>query len=116
MSPEREKLFSVTLSDCDLETFHAGGPGGQAQNKSDTGVRIRHRASGAVGESRETRSQLQNKHAAWNRMINSGKFKVWLSQKIFLDGRSPEEEVKRLMRPENLKVEAFDGENWRIIG
>lgn len=53
---KREKLLSVTLADCDVHTFSAGGPGGQHQNTSNTGVRIIHRESGARGESRETRS------------------------------------------------------------
>ena len=60
----KELMFSVTLKDCRVETFRAGGPGGQNQNKRDTGVRITHLASGAVGESREERSQLQNKRKA----------------------------------------------------
>jgi protein subunit release factor B len=33
-------IFSVTMKDCDLKTFSAGGPGGQHQNTANTGVRI----------------------------------------------------------------------------
>ena len=58
----RELLFRVTMKDCDRQTFRAGGKGGQNQNKRDTGVRIIHRASGAVGESREHRTQGQNEN------------------------------------------------------
>jgi len=61
---ERELMFSVTLTDCDVQTFRAGGKGGQNQNKRETGVRIIHRASGARGEARDERSQLQNKRLA----------------------------------------------------
>jgi len=61
---DRKPFLSVTMADCDLKTFAAGGPGGQHQNTSNTGVRITHRASGAVGEARDSRSQLQNKQAA----------------------------------------------------
>ena len=78
----KDKLFSVTLVDCDVETFRAGGPGGQNQNKRDTGVRIRHRASGAVGEARDQRSQEQNKRAAFRRMAASDPFKAWLHLEI----------------------------------
>ena len=67
-SGTRKPFLSVTMKDCNLKTFAAGGPGGQHQNTANTGVRIIHRASGAVGEARDSRSQLQNKHAAWRRM------------------------------------------------
>lgn len=60
----KQKILSVTMADCDLQTFSAGGPGGQRQNHVQTGVRIIHRASGARGESREERSQWQNKKLA----------------------------------------------------
>ena len=45
--PARELVFSVTRKDLIIDTFAAGGPGGQHQNTSNTGVRIRHPASGA---------------------------------------------------------------------
>lgn len=73
----RERLFRVTIDDCDVQTFRAGGNGGQAQNKTDSGVRIIHRASGARGEARDTRSQLQNKRAAFKRMAESSAFQTW---------------------------------------
>lgn len=72
----RRKVFSVTLADCDIQHFAAGGPGGQNQNKRHTAARIVHRASGARGESREERSQWQNKKLAWRRMIESPAFQV----------------------------------------
>ena len=37
-----------------------------------------HHPSGARGESREERSQLQNKRAAFLRMIETPKFQLWL--------------------------------------
>lgn len=72
----KEKILSVTLKDCRVDTFRAGGKGGQNQNKRDTGVRIVHPPSGAVGESREERSQLQNKTKAFRKMAESDKFKA----------------------------------------
>lgn len=72
----RERILSVTLADCDVQTKRGSGKGGQNRNKRDTAVRIVHRASGAVGESQEQRSQLQNKRAAFRRMAESPKFKV----------------------------------------
>lgn len=61
---ERVRILSVTMDDCELQTFSAGGPGGQRQNHVQTGVRIIHRASGARGEARDERSQLANKKLA----------------------------------------------------
>lgn len=106
----REKLFSVTLADCDVQTFHAGGKGGQNQNKRDTGCRVVHRASGAVGESREQRSQLQNKRAAFKRMTEHPKFKVWLNRELWVRKglRTPEEIVESDMAPEKIRVEVHD--------
>lgn len=72
----RELWFSVTLKDCTVQTFRAGGKGGQNQNKRDSGVRIIHRDSGARGEARDQRSQLQNKRAAFRRMIETSEFKA----------------------------------------
>ncbi len=73
---EKRLVLSVTLGDCEVQTFRSGGPGGQNQNKRDTGVRIIHTESGARGESREQRSQLQNKRTAFVRMTETQTFKV----------------------------------------
>lgn len=69
-------MFSVTLKDCEVQTFRSGGKGGQNQNKRDTGVRIIHHPSGARGEARDERSQLQNKRLAFVRMANHPLFRV----------------------------------------
>lgn len=74
----KHKLFTVTVHDCRVDTFRSGGKGGQNQNKRDTGVRVTHEPSGAVGESREERSQLQNKKRAFVKMANSPKFLSWV--------------------------------------
>jgi protein subunit release factor B len=49
------------LRECEAETFRSGGPGGQHQNKVETGVRLRHLPSGIVVTCREGRSQHRNK-------------------------------------------------------
>lgn len=72
----KELLLSVTLKDCDVQTKRGSGAGGQNRNKRDTAVRIVHRASGAVGESQEQRSQLQNKQAAFRRMAQTPVFQA----------------------------------------
>ena len=59
-----------------MQHFRSGGKGGQNQNKRDTGTRVIHHPSGARGESREERSQLQNKRAAFKRMVESKAFQL----------------------------------------
>jgi protein subunit release factor B len=110
----RKKLFSVTLDDCEIQTFTAGGPGGQHQNTSNTAVRIIHRTSGAVGTSRAERSQLQNKKAAFRRMTEHPKFMTWLNREIFrLSGKpSAEELTEKDMEPQNLRVEVKQDKKW----
>jgi len=56
------------LAACDVDTFRSGGPGGQHQNVTDSGVRLRHRASGVVVTSRARRSQYQNKTECLRRL------------------------------------------------
>lgn len=40
---EKVLLFSVTIKDCEVQTFRSGGKGGQNVNKVESGVRIIHR-------------------------------------------------------------------------
>jgi peptide chain release factor 2 len=49
------------LGECEMQTFRAGGKGGQNQNKVESGVRLIHRPTGIAVESREERSQYVNK-------------------------------------------------------
>ena len=73
----KELLFSVTRKDFDMQTFSVGGHGGSGKDTSNSGVRLIHRASGAVGEGREFRSNTQNRRAAFMRLVESKKFKQW---------------------------------------
>lgn len=109
---DRQLLFSVTLADCEIQDFSAGGPGGQHQNHSNTGIRIIHRESGARGESREERSQLLNKRKAFLRMTEHPKFKVWVNRQVWFRGEPPEERVKRDMEPRKLRVEVREEGKW----
>lgn len=106
----RTLALTVTIADCRVDTFRAGGKGGQNQNVRDTGVRIVHVPSGAVGESREERSQLQNKRAAFRRMAEHPKFKLWRHQQ--LRAESPEQWVEKQMAPRNLLTEVRTENGW----
>lgn len=112
---ERTRILSVTLKDCEVQTFRAGGKGGQNQNKRDTGVRIIHRASGARGEARDERSQLQNKKAAFRRMAESSTFRAWVRLQA---GRQQaiEAEVERMMAPHLIRTEVQREGRWVADG
>lgn len=104
----REKILSVSIKDCRVDTFRAGGPGGQKQNKTSSGVRITHEPSGAVAESREERSQLQNKRTALRRLAATPAFRYWVS--AVTNNRKTEKEIeadveRELNDPEITKTE-----------
>lgn len=90
-----------------MQTFRAGGKGGQNQNKRDTGVRWIHPASGARGEARDERSQLQNKKLAWRRMCETKAFKAWIRKQTGNDALLIAE-VERELWPDRLRVETKD--------
>jgi len=60
--PEIDESIDIELRDVDLkrDVFRSGGPGGQHQNKTESGVRYTHLPSGIAAESRSERSQHKN--------------------------------------------------------
>ena len=60
--PDTDVDIQIEIRDVDIEkqTFSAGGPGGQHQNKTQSGVRVIHLPTGVRGESRTERSQHKN--------------------------------------------------------
>ena len=112
---KKELLFSIYKKDFNIQTFKSGGPGGQHQNKTDSGVRITHIESGAVGESRTDKSQHRNKKLALKRLTESKKFKIWITQKVYevTSGKTIEQRVDESMVSNNLKLEIKDSKgSW----
>jgi peptide chain release factor 2 len=62
VTPDIEGTIQIEIRPDDLEreTFRSGGPGGQHQNKTESGVRYRHVPTGIAAESRTERSQHKN--------------------------------------------------------
>jgi protein subunit release factor A len=106
------KVLSVTIKDCEVQHFRSGGKGGQNQNKRDTGARVIHHPSGAVGESREHRTQLENKRAAFQRMAVSTKFRLWVNRELY-GFAEVEREVQSMMeRSQDFKTEVKRDGKW----
>ncbi len=62
VTPELDESINIEIRDVDLvrQTFRSGGPGGQHQNKTESGVRYIHKPTGVAAESRSERSQFKN--------------------------------------------------------
>ena len=59
----------VLEREVEIQTYRAGGPGGQHRNKADTAIRLHHPASGITVTATERRSQSMNRELAFERLI-----------------------------------------------
>jgi len=77
------------LRGCEVIRQCRGGPGGQHANKTETGVRLRHRASGLQVQASEQRSGAANRAAALRRLrialacaVRGGSDPAWLGRHV----------------------------------
>lgn len=65
----KQHVSARLREEVEITTFRAGGPGGQHQNKTESGVRLKHLPTGLVVIAREHRSQIKNREEAWRRLL-----------------------------------------------
>jgi peptide chain release factor 2 len=70
----------IKMDDVRVDTFRAGGKGGQKQNKTDSGVRFTHLPTGIVVSSRGERSQTMNRATCMS-MLRAQLYEYYRAQK-----------------------------------
>jgi peptide chain release factor 2 len=77
VTPEIDDTIFIDIKPDDLvrQTFRSGGPGGQHQNKTESGVRYIHVPTGVAAESRTERSQHKNDDNAY-KMLKARLYKI----------------------------------------
>ena len=113
----RELLFSVTKKDLKIEFFSGTGKGGQHRNKHQNCVRIHHQDSGVLVTGQSNRTRKLNIREAFNNLVKHPKFKIWHNRIAYevLSGKSINELVDEMMKPENIKIEVKKDNKWCVI-
>ncbi len=91
----KEAVVAIEKKDLKIDTFHAGGAGGQHVNVTDSAVRITHLPTGFKVVCQSERSQLQNKQRA----------KKILESKLYLLNKRKKKEKEKELKGEHKSAE-----------
>jgi len=111
-----KRINLVSPKDLEISFCVGSGKGGQAKQRTNSCAVIKHTESGSIGRCSESRSQEENKRAAFLRMTKTPKFKFWLARKLYEINNSEamEETIDKEVVDKNLKYEIKD-ENGRWV-
>ena len=104
------------IAQCEVDRYRASGPGGQHRNKTESAVRLRHKASGTTAIGEDSRSQAENKLHAVRRLRAAIALEV--REPVGLDGYAPSPRLAALVAAGTAPLGAktrLTGDYWAAI-
>lgn len=111
MMAKKELMFSITKKDFKIDYFSGKGAGGQHRNKHQNCIRLTHTDSGVTCTGQSSKERSANLREAFTSLTKDQKFKLWLNRRFYevVEGKTIDQKVEDDMKPENIKVEYYDG-------